>query len=61
MPNTQINAYAAQEAGARLEPFTYEAGELGADSSIDGIRGLRLCEFEWLAISPVRLELHAVV
>jgi uncharacterized zinc-type alcohol dehydrogenase-like protein len=29
--NTTINAYAAQEAGGKLEPFTYEVGELKPD------------------------------
>ena len=28
-PSTTINAYAAKEAGASLEPFSYQVGELG--------------------------------
>ena len=31
MTTKRINAYAANEAGGVLEPFTYEVGELGAN------------------------------
>ena len=31
MTTKTINAYAANEAGGVLEPFTYEVGELGAN------------------------------
>ncbi len=48
---TTINAFAAQEAGAKLSPFTYEVGPLGADEVEIAVTSCGICHSDMSIIN----------